>query len=157
TTGRCATTASGVATRCSVSPRWPSCPPGFLPLRRRRLLGFRRTPSLEGGLPLLWLSLASRASRSCTRASSTATCSRNAGSSLSCARSAAFSAANAAIWASGVMCLCYTYSASLPDLLRDGVIRHEHDRVTTSAIWPAPDLTATVYLRRKEAKKRKHI
>ena len=76
--GRCCTTASGVATSRNVSPRWPICPPGFLPLRRRRLFVLRARPSLDGGLLLLWLSLASRASSSCTRAASTITCSRRA-------------------------------------------------------------------------------
>src|SRR5579859_2823864 len=106
--GRCSTTASGVATRCSVWPRCPSCPPGFFPLFVRRLLGFRLSPSLEGGFPLLWLSLASRACSSPTCAANCSTCSRKA----------AFSASNSAIRASGVMHLCYTCSASPPDLLR---------------------------------------
>ena len=55
TAGRCATTASGAATRCSVSPRWPSCPPAFLPLRRRRLFVVRPSPSLEGGVVFSFL------------------------------------------------------------------------------------------------------
>jgi hypothetical protein len=43
-----------------------------LPLRRRRLFVVRASPSLDGGLPLVWLSLASRASNSCTRAANNA-------------------------------------------------------------------------------------
>src|SRR5258706_12864360 len=107
TAGRCSTTVSGVATRCSVSPRWPSCPPGFLPLGFRRLFVRRFNPSLEGGLPLVWLSLAARASSSCTRANK----------ALTCARSAAFSASSSVLRASSVMPQCYTCSASPPDLL----------------------------------------
>src|SRR5262249_7969204 len=79
------------------------------------------SPSLDGGLPLLWLSLARRASNSCTRSTSAVTCSRNTGSSLTCSRSAAFSASNWAIRASGVMPLGYTCCASLPDLLRESL------------------------------------
>ena len=52
--------------------------PLFLPLRRRRLFVFRPSPSLDGGLLLLWLSFANRACRSCTCATSRLTCSRNA-------------------------------------------------------------------------------
>src|SRR5262249_44704902 len=91
------------------SSRWPSCPPIFLPLRWRRLLvlrGLRANPSLEGGLLLLWLSLAWRASSSCTRATNAATCTRRS----------AFSAFRVAISSAGVMRLCYTCSATLRDL-----------------------------------------
>jgi hypothetical protein len=48
--GRCLSTASGVATSDTRMPGCPSWPPHFLPLFSRRLLGVRRSPSLEGGL-----------------------------------------------------------------------------------------------------------
>src|SRR5260221_1649076 len=125
--GRCSTTASGVATSRSVSPRWPSCPPAFLPLRLRRLfvlLGLRPNPSLEGGFELVWLSLASRACSVCSCTDKASTCARSAGSSLTCARSLAlsacrpaFSASSSAIRAASVMRLCYARYASPPDLL----------------------------------------
>jgi hypothetical protein len=103
--GRCSITASGIATSRKVSPRWPICPPGFLPLRRRRLLVFRPKPSLDGGLLLLWLSLASRASNSCTRACSTALCAST--SSNYCWRCET-SSSSSAMRASAVMPSCYT-------------------------------------------------
>ena len=111
TAGRGSTTASGGATRCTVSPRWPSCPPAFWPLRRRRCFVVRARPSLDGGLLLVWRSLARRASNSCTRAANTARCSR-AGSYPS--RRRAFSAFSAAFSSSSVMRPCYAYTASPP-------------------------------------------
>jgi hypothetical protein len=83
----------------------------------RRLRVLRFSPSLDGGLPLLWLSLASRASKSRTRPSRIVTCSRSPGSSLTWARTAAFAASNSAIRASDVMPVAYTCCASPPDLL----------------------------------------
>lgn len=113
TCGQCSTTSSGTATRRTVSPRWPIWPPGFLPLRRRKLLLFRANPSLEGGLLLLWLSFAYRASNSRTRSCTVAFC---ASTTASCWRCCAFSAFRAAISSSGIMPLCYTYTATLPEL-----------------------------------------
>lgn len=97
----------------------PSCPPGCLPVLRRKLRvrgSWRLNPSEEGGLPLLWLSLASRAWRSLISASAAANCSR----------SVAFSAFKATISSSDIMPLCYTCSASpaeqSPDIIdRDGI------------------------------------
>ena len=44
TGGRCSTTASGSPPECSVSPRWPSCPPRFLPLGVAQTLRLARQP-----------------------------------------------------------------------------------------------------------------
>jgi hypothetical protein len=68
----------------------------------RRLLVLCTSPSLDGGLPLLWLSLAKRARSSCNCAVSAATCSW----------STAFSAFRAAISSAGVMPLRCTCGAS---------------------------------------------
>src|SRR5262249_9836860 len=95
--GRCRTTASGWATRRRGLPRCPTCPPDGLLLLARRLLGLRASPSVDGGLLLLWLSLANRPSSSCTRATSACTCSCRLAVSVRklpfSARKAAFSAA----------------------------------------------------------------
>src|SRR6266566_5052490 len=68
---------SVISTKCLVLPAWPSCPPGFLPLALRRLLVFLAYPSVEGGLLLLWLSLATRPSSSCSRLPNCSTCSHS--------------------------------------------------------------------------------
>src|SRR5260221_4448288 len=113
TVGRCSTTASGVATRCSVSPRWPSCPPGFLPLRWRWLRGrLRAIGSLECGLLLLWLSLVALASRARNSAFFAA-------NFRTCACRAAISASSSAMRSSALMSPCYTRSASPPRQSRE--------------------------------------
>jgi hypothetical protein len=66
---------------------------GFSPLRVRRRFVLRARASLDGGLELSWLSVASRASNSCTRTTGSAICSR----------CRAFSTRKAAISSSGVM------------------------------------------------------
>src|SRR5260370_36049655 len=73
-----------------------------------------RNENTTGGLPLLWLSLARRASSSCPRVcKATFTLSRRS----MCSRCWWSSASSSAIRSAGVMPLCYTCSASLPDLL----------------------------------------
>src|SRR5260221_1607810 len=151
--GRCSTTASGVATSRSVSPRWPSCPPAFLPLRLRRLfvlLGLRPNPSLEGGFELVGLSWASRACSVCSCTDKASTCARSAGSSLTCARSLAlsacrpaFSASSSAIRAASVMRLCYARYASPPDLLQHDVLHVVHgvERDLHIAVAPTPNVS----------------
>ena len=52
----CLTIRSGSATRLSVSPLWPGWPPLVLPDGSRRLVGFFRKPSLDGGFELAELS-----------------------------------------------------------------------------------------------------
>src|SRR5262249_9155513 len=97
----------GVATSQRVSPRCPSFLPGFFPPYCRGLLGLRLSRSLEGGLELVWRSLASRASRSYTRAASAFTCSRRA----------ACSASHWAWRSSSLTPPCPACSARLADLL----------------------------------------
>src|SRR5579872_2369427 len=71
-------TCSGGATVALVAPQWPGGPPGRLLLgwRRRRVL--RASPSLAGGLPLRWLSLAKRPFNFASCASAAASCWRSA-------------------------------------------------------------------------------
>ena len=87
----CRTTWSGSATRLSVSPLWPFCPPLGLPDASRRLpamRGFFVKPSLEGGFELVELSWPRRRLSSATSARNAAISARNAAisSSASAAR-----------------------------------------------------------------------
>src|SRR2546426_9266679 len=109
-------TSSGVSTRCSVLPRWPACPPGFLPLDSRRLLAFLAYPSLEGGLLLLWLSLSTRPLSSCTWVLNCSTCSRRCwfsdASCAYCCLKRAFSAWSSSMISSRLMALSYYFRSS---------------------------------------------
>src|SRR5262249_26010337 len=109
-------------------PRCPDCPPGFLPLRLRRLLVLRASPSLDGGLLLLWLSLASRPSSSCTRTIST----------CSCCRSAAFSALRVAYCSSSSSrVMPPVYQHLQPHLNSYGAVsRPAHQRARIALISP---------------------
>ena len=55
--GLCSITLSGLGDINSVSPLWPGCPPGFLPLFSRRLWFLSRKRSWDGGRELLPLFL----------------------------------------------------------------------------------------------------
>src|SRR5262249_38273527 len=117
---------SGFSTGRRVSPRWPFCPPGFLPDRSRKLLtrgsrGGFFSPSLEGGLLLLVLFNPSRRSSSPMRSFCPALSHSNAATR---AFSAAFSACKAAFSCSSSL------GGSIPALIQ---IRHRGTRQIAAA------------------------